>query len=154
MASNLSGKCLCGTVSYKIHRPKSRLGACHCTMCRRWSGGVFIGLQVAPDDIEFKGADNLQTFTSSDWAERAFCKTCGANMYYRVTAPGSHQGTYHMGSGTLDAHGDLMLTEELFVDLKPDGYSFAEDTHALNTQQVEAMFADAGADSDGDGDGD
>lgn len=152
MASDLSGKCLCGRVSYKIGRSKSRIGACHCSMCRRWSGGVFIGLQVQPDDIEFQGADNLTKFTSSDWAERAFCSNCGANMYYRVTAPGPHQGVYHLGSGTLDNHGDLALTEELFIDLKPKGYSFSEDTHALTQAEVMAMFADAG-DGDGAGDG-
>ncbi|MEM9585238.1 MAG: GFA family protein [Pseudomonadota bacterium] len=155
MASGLSGQCLCGKISYKIERPKSKLGACHCTMCRRWSGGVFIGLQVAPDDIEFEGAEHLASFASSDWAERAFCTTCGANMYYRVTAPGPYHGVYHVGSGTLDEHGDLKLVEELFIDIKPQGYSFAEKTHAMTNAEVAALFADAdGVDADSDGDGD
>ncbi len=149
---SLSGKCLCGRVSYKIDGQQSGLQACHCTMCRRWSGGVFIGLQLAPREIEFSGADNLSIYRSSDWAERAFCRTCGANMYYRVTAPGPHHGAYHIGSGTLDDHGDLALTQQLFVDIKPESYSFADNTRDLSQAQVEAMFADAGGDADGGGD--
>ena len=152
MATDLSGQCLCGAVSYKIVRPKSKLHACHCSMCRRWSGGVFIGLQAGSDDVEFTGVENLSIYTSSDWAERAFCKTCGANMYYRVTAPGPHHGVYHLGSGTLDAHGDVKLTEQLFIDIKPSGYSFSEQTHDLTQEQIEALFADAAGDGDPDGD--
>jgi hypothetical protein len=109
-------------------------------MCRRWSGGVYLGLAVAPDEISFEGEDHIKTFTSSDWAERAFCETCGSNLYYRVTAPGQYHGTYHMGAGTLDGSYDLPLTEQLFIDIKPSGYSFTEDTRDMTQAEVEAMF--------------
>ncbi|WP_298357357.1 GFA family protein [uncultured Litoreibacter sp.] len=138
----LSGKCLCGAVSYTVTGEPTHLSACHCSMCRRWSGGVFLGMGAAPDAVTFKGEENLTIFTSSDWAERGFCKTCGANMFYRVTAPGQHQGVYHLGSGTLDDHGDLQLTEQLFIDIKPKGYGFADKTNDMTQAQVEAMFSD------------
>ena len=31
--------------------------------------------------VEFKGADNIAVYASSDWAERAFCKQCGTHLY-------------------------------------------------------------------------
>ncbi|WP_299966571.1 GFA family protein [uncultured Roseobacter sp.] len=136
-----TGSCLCGAVSYELSEPPAELGACHCTMCRKWSGGIYLGLEVKPDAITLKGGENLTTYTSSPWAERAFCSTCGSSLYYRVTAPGPHQGTFHMGVGTLDDTGDAQLTGELFIDNKPRGYSFAEDTHQMTTDEVMAMFA-------------
>lgn len=140
---SLSGKCVCGAVSYTVSGSHEHIGACHCSMCRRWSGGVFLGLKAAADQVTISGAENLTTYTSSDWAERAFCKTCGANLYYRVTAEGPHAGDYHLGVGTLDDAAGLALNEQLFIDLKPGGYTFEEDTHSLTQAQVLEMFGDA-----------
>ncbi|WP_300011036.1 GFA family protein [uncultured Roseobacter sp.] len=136
-----TGSCLCGAVSYTLTSEPKEFGACHCNMCRKWSGGIYLGLEVPSDSIEIKGANSLTTFASSPWAERAFCKTCGSSVYYRVTAPGPHEGTYHLGVGTLDDAGAAPLTGELFIDNKPKGYSFAEKTHQMTTEEVMAMFA-------------
>lgn len=137
-----TGRCLCGAVSFEISKSDAHIGACHCSMCRRHSGGVFIGLRVSESDISFHGEDQLARYTSSDWAERAFCKTCGSTLFYRVTLDGPMKGEHHVGIGTLDDPSGLPLTQELFIDLKPDGYSFAEKTQALTTEQVEELFSD------------
>lgn len=137
---SISGKCVCGAVSYSISKDKSEFGACHCSTCRRWSGGVFLGLEVKPDEISFEGEEHLTRYSSSQWAERAFCSKCGASMYYRITAPGPYEGVYHLGVGTLDSCDDMRLSEQLFIDQKPNGYSFAEKTHNLTQAQFEAMF--------------
>jgi len=136
-----TGSCMCGAVHYTLDDAPDEFGACHCSMCRKWSGGIYLGATAAPDAIRFKGAENITTYTSSPWAERAFCKICGSNLYYRVTAPGPQHGTYHFGFGTLDTAGDAKLTGELFIDLKPSGYSFAEPTHAMTEGEVLALFA-------------
>lgn len=131
---------MCGVVSYSASVAEPELGACHCSMCRRWSGGVFLGVAVQPDDISFEGKEHIQVFQSSPWAERAFCKTCGSNLYYRVTALGEHHGVYHIGAGTIDDQKGLTLSQQLFIDLKPSGYSFNEATTDLTQAQVEALF--------------
>ena len=136
-----SGSCLCGAVSYTIKSAVAETGACHCGMCRKWSGGVYLGVEVAPDQMDIKGAENLTTFASSPWAERAFCTTCGSSLYYRVTAPGPHSGTYHVGLGTLDNADGINLTGEIFIDKKPDGYAFAGDSHKMTEAETIAMFA-------------
>lgn len=137
---SLSGKCACGAVSYKISAQKSGFEACHCSTCRHWSGGVFLGVQVAPDEISFEGTDNLSIYKSSEWAERAFCSKCGSSMFFRVTAPGPYSGAYHLGAGTLDNYGDLALSGQIYIDDKPKGYSFAEETENLTGAEVEALF--------------
>ena len=64
----------------------------------------------------------------------------GRNIYYRVTAPGPNQGTYHVGLGTMDDTSGISLTEEIFIDRKPQGYAFAGDTRKMTEAEVMAMF--------------
>ena len=109
-------------------------------MCRKWSGGIYLGVQVAGENMTLDG-DQLGVFSSSPWAERGFCKTCGSSLYYRVTAPGPHNGTYHVGMGTLDDPNGINMTGEIYIDKKPAGYSFADNTHKMTEAEVMAMFA-------------
>lgn len=137
-----SGSCVCGAVSFTITTPVSETGACHCSMCRKWSGGVFLGVQVPKGGIEISGEENLTVYTSSEWAERVFCKVCGASLFYRVTAPGPMNGEMHVGFGTLNDQKDVALTGELFIDLKPETYAFSGDgRHQMTEAEVFAMFA-------------
>lgn len=140
-----TGSCLCGEVKYAVTESISETGACHCDMCRKWTGGVFLGVKVSPGGLQVSGEDNLGVYASSPWAERAFCKSCGASLWYRITAPGPYQGEYHIGLGGLDAPEGIALTGEIYIDRKPGGYSFAEETHKMTKAQMEAMFAPPGA---------
>ena len=115
-----TGSCNCGSVRYSIAADVRHTGACHCGMCRKWSGGVYLGVEVAPDDLTIEGQDKL--------------------TIYRVTAPGPNQGTYHVGLGTLDDAGGITLTEEIFIDRKPLGYAFAGDRKTMTEAEVMAMF--------------
>lgn len=136
-----TGSCLCGAVAYTITESVSETGACHCEMCRKWTGGVFLGVQVSHDAMRIADKEQLSIYASSPWAERAFCKTCGTSLWYRVTAPGPHQGEYHVGLGGFDAPDGITLTGEIYVDCKPDGYTFANETHKMTRAEVMAMFA-------------
>ncbi|MCR8826843.1 GFA family protein [Pseudosulfitobacter koreensis] len=136
-----TGSCICGGVRYSIAADLRHTGACHCGMCRKWSGGVYLGIEVAAKDFELQAKDSLSIYASSPWAERGFCNTCGSSIFYRVTAEGPHQGTFHVGLGTLDDPGGITLTEEIFIDIKPQGYAFAGDTAKMTEAEVMAMFA-------------
>ena len=149
MSMQKSGSCLCGAVQYQISDAPAETGACHCSMCRKWSGGVFLGVKVAADAVRIKGAEKLTVFPSSDWAVRCFCTTCGSSLFYRVTAPGPHQGEYHIGLGTFDDADGLALRGEIFIDQKPSGYAFVNETHKMTGAEVFAMFA-PGADVGGE----
>ena len=44
-----TGKCLCGAVTFTASGVESDAGACHCDMCRRWTGSLLI--TVSSDDV-------------------------------------------------------------------------------------------------------
>ena len=44
----MRGHCLCGAVSFEAEVEKRESHACHCGMCRRWSGSAMLAVTV-PD---------------------------------------------------------------------------------------------------------
>ncbi|MBW2529311.1 MAG: GFA family protein [Deltaproteobacteria bacterium] len=134
-----TGKCLCGAVSYTAKEVESMMAACHCGMCRRWTGGPF--LSITAKDVAWTGEDKIKTFTSSPWAERGFCSECGTTLFYRVTAAGPHQGVAHIGYGTLDDQSGFEMGLEFFIDIKPDAYDFAGERKRLTEAEVMALFS-------------
>jgi len=109
-------------------------------MCRRWTGGVF--LTVGTDAVTWEGEDHIQTYTSSAWAERGFCRTCGTNLFYRVTAPGKMEGMTALMFGSLNDPEGLEIATELFVDRRPATYALVgeADHKRLTEAEVLALF--------------
>jgi hypothetical protein len=133
-----TGKCLCGAVTFTAKGLEPGLTACHCDMCRRWTGSFLIALGTA--DVAWNGEDKITTFASSGWAERAFCSVCGTSLFYRLTAPGPHQGNYYIGFGTLDDPSGFDVNVEYFIDKKPEAYTLAGDRKTLTEAEVFATF--------------
>ena len=131
-----TGKCLCGEVEIKITADHHDVGTCHCEMCRRWSSGPFMVLHVGKD-LEISGAENITTYASSEWAERAFCNKCGSNLYYKLTGNGDHM----LSAGLFDDTDDMVLTNQIFIDEKPGYYELANDTPKMTGAEVFAMYA-------------
>ena len=55
--SDFTGRCLCGTVSFKGRWGGDPLRACHCGQCRRWSGHVWAAAEAA--DLGARISDEL-----------------------------------------------------------------------------------------------
>lgn len=135
--SEVSGRCLCGAVTYSVDITDGKVEACHCTMCRSWSGGPF--LSVGHDGaVAFGGEEHIGVYRASAWGERAFCKVCGSSLYWRL------QGSDHFAfaAGTLQTDPGLQFTRQIFIDEKPGYYDFANETDMLTGQQVADAFAD------------
>lgn len=133
-----TGKCMCGAVSYTAEIADSQCSACHCGMCRRWTGGPL--LAVSAKDIQWQGEDSLATIASSDWAERGFCSKCGSGLYWRITAPGRFEGATSVPLGTLDDQSGLTLSREWFIDKKPDAYALAGEHRCVTEAEAFAML--------------
>lgn len=140
MTAVKTGKCMCGAVTFTAHKVEPNFGACHCDMCRRWSGGRWMGVHIEKSDLEISGEDAITTFKSSDWAERAFCNKCGSNLWYRQTE-GPYASGVSIGIGLLDQTDDLKLAREYFVDNQTGAYAFPEDRIQMTEAEVIAMFA-------------
>lgn len=131
---NQGGTCLCGNVSLSA-KPKSRhVGACHCAMCRKWGGGPL--LVVDCEALTIEGDEHVGVYSSSDWAERGFCKACGTHLFYRL----KEGGLYAVPVGVFDGDNDWELVQQVFIDSKPDYYSFAEQTRNLTGEELFAQF--------------
>jgi len=90
-------------------------------------------------DVEFKGADQISTYPSSEWAERAFCKRCGTHLYYKLLATGE----YFVPAGAFDS-ADFELASQIYVDKKPAYYAFSNQTDMLTEQQVMQRYGASG----------
>lgn len=78
----LTGKCLCGKISYEINGSLGPIVNCHCSMCRRWHGAAFrTRCTVASKAFKWvKGEKYLSKYHSSEMVIKTFCKLCGSNL--------------------------------------------------------------------------
>ena len=107
----LTGHCLCGAVQVTVngaHDP--RVGACHCRMCQRWSGGLFLCFDAAAEGVTIEGP--VTQFASSDFATRGFCSLCGSHVWFRDTG----SDVINLMPGLFDAARDFPLRSEIYID--------------------------------------
>lgn len=139
MAIELHGQCLCGAVEIRVSHAPSEVNACHCSMCRRWTGVAFVTLDVPEGDLVIEGADAVRSYASSDWAERSFCGQCGASLWYRLTAPGAPTD-YYLAAGLLDDPSGLTLANEIYTDHRPKAFAFAGPAKQITEAEFLAML--------------
>ena len=130
------GSCLCGAVRFTATPASNSVGACHCRACRKWGSGPFMEINCGAD-VSFEDEENISVFTSSEWAERGFCRICGSNLFYRLKQNRQHM----MPVGLFDDLPELVFDHQVFIDEKPPYYSFAEKTHDMTGAEVFEKFA-------------
>ena len=82
----ITGRCLCGSVTYRAEADPVLQVACHCTDCQRQTGGPFtvvVGVPRAAFTVE---GDTLSSFTTTGEdhggeTQRNFCSACGAPVF-------------------------------------------------------------------------
>ena len=131
------GKCLCGSVELEIEfaGPETEMAACHCSMCRNWLGGPMLAI----DSGILKGVNDessITRFQSSEWAERGFCNKCGTSLFYYLKPADQ----YHFPVGLLDSDLQIKFSHQIFIDEKPDYYSFSNETQNMTGAEVFAHF--------------
>ncbi len=130
------GGCLCGAIRYTAELSKTTFGACHCAMCRHWTGGPLLTTQA---QVTWT-TGSPKTFQSSQWAERGFCADCGSCLFYRISA---HDDDHpiHLAVGTLDDLSGFDMTHEVYVDHRPDAWRFEGDRKQMTEADVMALYA-------------
>jgi len=135
-SKSMSGGCLCGAVRFTAVPKNREVGACHCSMCRRWTSGPFLVLECG-DTLKIESEAHLGVYRSSEWAERAFCKQCGTPLYYRLIG----KDFYAVSAEAFDERKGYVLASEIFIDEKPAYYEFANKTKKMTGPEVFAAFA-------------
>lgn len=109
MDEEVSGGCQCGRVRYRVTIQDDDAYLCHCRMCQRATGNVFIAFKnVKKADVVWEHAPDRHA--SSPIASRGFCAACGtpltfefpdsANMDLTIGSfddPGRFQPRHHFG---------------------------------------------------------
>lgn len=134
-----NGQCLCGEVKINAAKLDPHVGICHCGMCRKWGGGPFFGVDCG-SDVAFNNTESISIYNSSDWAERGFCKHCGTHLFYHLKP----NDQYIMPAGLFAGVENLVLDHQIFIDEKPEFYSFANDTRTMTGEEVFAMYGGEG----------
>ena len=130
-SASASGRCLCGAVRFEVARMPREIGACHCGMCRRWSGGgpLLGGISDAP--VAITVGEALQWYAASSWGERGFCFECGGSLFWRQkgAAAGWLVCIAALPDSADAAAGEStapQLAQHIFIDDKPAYYAFAD----------------------------
>jgi hypothetical protein len=137
----VNGQCLCGAVRFsgEIDRAGG-VHVCHCRLCRRWSGGPFMGAGFS-GAVAVEG-DAPVWFRSSGHGERGHCAVCGTVLFWR--SPGV-AGGWVVNVHALDPGHGLAITEHIWTDEKPDFYDFADAAPRLTEAEWLARSAARGA---------
>jgi hypothetical protein len=135
---DISGHCLCGAVTYRAKAASHDVSACHCGMCRRWTGGPLIYIDVVGKP-ELTGADAIGVYRSSETGERGFCIKCGSVLFWKTAG----KDIYTFTAGSLDDQASLVFARQIYIEDKPDFYDFANDT--IKQTGAEGMQAYAGS---------
>jgi hypothetical protein len=133
--SKKNGQCLCGKVKVSANKASNHVGVCHCSFCRKRTGGPLFALDCGTE-VSFHGKDNISVYNSSEWAERGFCKQCGSNLFYRL----KEKQHYFIPAGLFEDDKEFVFDHEVFVDEKPKYYDFKNETSKMTGAEVFAKF--------------
>lgn len=113
-----TGSCLCGSVRYEVTGPLRDVLACHCQQCRKASGHFVAATSAMRSGVRLLSDESLTWFRSSDFASRAFCSTCGSNIFWQ------RDGAEDVAimAGTLDGPTGLRISAHVFCESAGDYY--------------------------------
>lgn len=118
-----TASCLCGDVRYEIAGPFSFMGHCHCSMCRKAHGAVYVTWAAAP--VEgfrwLAGEDAISRYTSSPSGQRSFCRRCGS------VAPIFTGRSVVVPAGNLDGDPGIRPQLHMFVASKAAWFEITDD---------------------------
>ena len=117
-----SGHCLCGAISFEIRGELPGPDACHCTICRRWSGHYWASTDVPRANVTMTGEDMLTWYDSSEKVRRGFCSRCGSLLFFDPPA----KNWIAIAMGAFDKPTGTRLAKHIFTADKGDYYEIGD----------------------------
>lgn len=79
----LEGSCHCGGVRFEVTEDFTRISVCHCTTCKKLSGGAGTTNGRARTEAirVLAGEDLLRTYHPAEGTAKTFCSACGSNLF-------------------------------------------------------------------------
>jgi hypothetical protein len=81
--AGLRGSCLCGAVRFEVTKPFESTAQCHCTNCKKISGGTgTVSGRVGTEAISIlEGMELLRSYQPREGTAKTFCSACGSNLF-------------------------------------------------------------------------
>ncbi|MCE9649336.1 MAG: GFA family protein [Parvibaculum sp.] len=112
----ITGGCLCGGVRYEIGVAPLQSTLCHCSMCRKATGGVLVPWVTVPVTALLIVKGDLRRYKSSAPAVRSFCPDCGTQITFWHEA---RAGEIDVTHGSLDDPDAFPPTLQIFAASRP-----------------------------------
>jgi hypothetical protein len=79
----LRGRCLCGRLQFEVDGPFEAVSQCHCTSCKKISGGVGTVSGIARTSAIriVAGEELIRSYQPSEGSAKSFCGECGSNLF-------------------------------------------------------------------------
>lgn len=113
----ITGRCLCGAVSYSVDAEPVWQGACYCTNCQRQTATAFsvvVGVPSSTLAVEGSTLASIKTVSEGyeSTTERSFCSACGSPMFSTVE---SMPGVVFLKAGSIDDTSWIEPTVEIWT---------------------------------------
>ncbi|MCB9556248.1 MAG: GFA family protein [Deltaproteobacteria bacterium] len=119
------GSCLCGAVTFQVAGDLPPPSACHCSLCRKWTGHYEVSTDVARSALTIDGSESIKWYQSSAKVRRGFCANCGASLFFDPLDQAKHNWIgVSMGAFAAPTHTQLKM--HIFVADKGDYYEIAD----------------------------
>jgi hypothetical protein len=123
-AASVTGRCLCGAVTYRFAGAPQWQAYCHCESCRRnCSAPVTAFFGVDRKAFRWTGAAPA-AYESSPGVRRLFCGRCGSPMAYDADRD---RRNIHLYAASLDDAGAFRPTAHVFTAERLPWFDVADD---------------------------
>ncbi len=123
--SPVTGKCLCGKVSYELSGNMGIFQYCHCSRCRKFTGSAHAAnLLVAVDQFRWlSGEEQVGRFEPKEAKHFAtsFCRSCGSSMPWLAQSGRA----VVVPAGTLDSDPQIRPMQNIFWGSRASWYQEA-----------------------------
>ena len=113
----MSGRCLCGAVTFEVTGPLRDVLNCHCHRCRRFTGHHVAAANARVDDVAIADPEALLRWYEVKEAAYGFCGRCGSSLFWRGAGTPDR---ISICAGTLDPPTGLRTVEAWWVSEASD----------------------------------
>ena len=110
MTETITGRCMCGALTYRADAEPINVRVCHCTICQKATGAPFFARILVPlEAVQISGP--VRWYNSSTEVARGFCASCGSTLFSKRDS----NGVIGLGFGSLDNPNNFSPQEHIWV---------------------------------------
>jgi hypothetical protein len=132
------GGCLCGAVRYRVDARPMGVNACHCSDCKKLSGGTHIVTVLVPREAFNHEKGEVARFRKRAASAREIdlvrCATCGVRLWHE---PISSPALIILAAGTLDDPAWTIPASHIWIEKAAADFPFEDGCIKLQGQPLD-----------------